>query len=243
MLVGIDIHASFLHLVERRRVVHSNTQFAFLLPPHLLQRSELFTELITDGHILVVAKLDEVAFRLTHLLHELRYLHPFTFTNLNITGDVKPARHGRDGEMHIFRGQFTTAHAEAGTFRPFHDSSIWMFTKGAEKFQTLFYRQRPAIAVLLIFIRHKQYQSFLEVLTLRLQVTVCLQALTLINGRDEIHTLTRLHIRRAFSERTDKQLKNDLLIARLQTEDDTAVGIHVLDIRVLQQIAHHNDIA
>ena len=69
-----------------------------------------------------------------------------------------------------------------------------------------------------------------------------LQALTLIGGRDHLHAFRRPHIGRTLRKRTDKQLQVDLVLTGLQAEDDAAVGLHRLDVGVLQQIAHDHHV-
>ena len=243
MVVGIDLHARILHVVERRSVVHGDTQFAFLAPSHLLQGGELTAELVADGDILVVAKLDEVALSLPQFLHELRDLHLLAFANLYVAGNIKPAGHRRDGEVHVLRHELAPVHTEPCALGPFHHAGVGMVTQHTEQIQAFLDGQGPPVAILLVFIRHEQRHGPLQIGPFSLHVTMGLQRLALIDGGHEVHALARLHARRTFGERTDEQLKDDLVVARLQAEDDAAVGIHRFDIRVLQQVAHHNHVA
>ena len=198
--------------------------------------------MFTDSHILVVAELDEVAFGLPHLVHQFRYLHLLSITDLYVAGDVEPACHGVHGEMHGVGYEFTASYREACAFRPLHDAIVGMLAQRVEKAETLLDRQCPVVTVLLVLKGLKQLRGLLEVLALGLHVAMCLETLALIGGGDHLHAFHRPHIGWTLCKRPDEQLQVDLVLTGLQAEDNAAVGLHRLDVGVLQQIAHDHHI-
>ena len=96
MLVGLDIEARVLHILQSGGVVHGYAQMSALLLPHLVEDGELLAQLIADGNIFFVAELNEMSLGLTQLFHQRCDLHFLSLTYLYVARDVEPAGHTVD---------------------------------------------------------------------------------------------------------------------------------------------------